>query len=373
MANQQLTTFQDLLPHISTKESAIEFAMRHNLIAKTIDCPVGHQVNLKVNNMYFRCFRQGCKFNKSILNNTWFSNSHLTITQNLQIMYLWSMNVRQELITHEVKFGSPNTIINHCMMIREVFIVLGNEWQADRGPGKVVEIDESKYGKRKYNRGKRVEGNWVFGAIERRVSNNDPINVRLFLVADRTAETLISIIRNTILPGTTILSDCWASYNSIKNQDEKEYIHKTVNHSIGFKAPDGTCTNMIEGTWKHSKRMVGSGKRRHLTSYLAEFCWRKSVPKGVDIFLELLKIIAKYYPGKERAEVVNQEIVNESVYTIHKKGQVISWNDYIVSLQGQLEDFGTQDEDDETDNEAEEDVENSEIEDLDQSDDELTV
>jgi hypothetical protein len=40
MAN---TTFQDLLPHISTKESAIEFAIRHNLIAKTIDCPVGHQ------------------------------------------------------------------------------------------------------------------------------------------------------------------------------------------------------------------------------------------------------------------------------------------------------------------------------------------
>ena len=35
------------------------------------------------------------------------------------------------------------------------------------GPGKVVEIDESKFGKRKYHRGKRVEGAWIFGGYER--------------------------------------------------------------------------------------------------------------------------------------------------------------------------------------------------------------
>ena len=32
--------------------------------------------------------------------------------------------------------------------------------------GKEVEIDESKFGKRKYHRGKRVDGVWVFGVIE---------------------------------------------------------------------------------------------------------------------------------------------------------------------------------------------------------------
>ena len=29
-----------------------------------------------------------------------------------------------------------------------------------------VQIDESKFGKRKYNPGRRVEGQWVFGGIE---------------------------------------------------------------------------------------------------------------------------------------------------------------------------------------------------------------
>ena len=34
------------------------------------------------------------------------------------------------------------------------------------GEGKVVQIDESKFGKRKYHRGHHVEGQWVFGGIE---------------------------------------------------------------------------------------------------------------------------------------------------------------------------------------------------------------
>ena len=35
------------------------------------------------------------------------------------------------------------------------------------GPGVEVEIDESKFGKIKYNRGRQVEGHWVFGGVER--------------------------------------------------------------------------------------------------------------------------------------------------------------------------------------------------------------
>lgn len=34
------------------------------------------------------------------------------------------------------------------------------------GPGQIVEIDESKFGKRKHHRGKRVEGQWIFGGFE---------------------------------------------------------------------------------------------------------------------------------------------------------------------------------------------------------------
>jgi hypothetical protein len=35
------------------------------------------------------------------------------------------------------------------------------------GVGLEVEIDESKYGRRKHHRGHRIEGQWVFGGFER--------------------------------------------------------------------------------------------------------------------------------------------------------------------------------------------------------------
>lgn len=52
------------------------------------------------------------------------------------------------------------------------------------GPGHIVEIDEVKIGKRKYNRDRLVKGNWIFGGYER-----DTKKVFIVPVEDRTEET----------------------------------------------------------------------------------------------------------------------------------------------------------------------------------------
>ena len=78
-------------------------------------------------------------------------------------------------------------------------IILEQDSEVIGGPGKIVEIDESKFGKRKYNRGKRVDGVWVFGGIEQ--GSN-----RMFMTAveDRSTATLLPIIKKFIKPGITI-------------------------------------------------------------------------------------------------------------------------------------------------------------------------
>ena len=77
------------------------------------------------------------------------------------------------------------------------------------GLGTVVEIDESKFGKRKYNRGRMVEGTWVLGGIQRETNH-------CFLTpcpANRRNEaTLLPIIQQFVLPGTTIITDGWKAY-----------------------------------------------------------------------------------------------------------------------------------------------------------------
>ncbi|KAK3876134.1 hypothetical protein Pcinc_019043 [Petrolisthes cinctipes] len=63
---------------------------------------------------------------------------------------------------------SNKTICDWASFCREVLI----EWSVKRqgkigGKDMIVEIDESKFGKLKYNVGRIVEGQWVFGGIFR--------------------------------------------------------------------------------------------------------------------------------------------------------------------------------------------------------------
>ena len=70
---------------------------------------------------------------------------------------------------------------------------------------------------------------------------------------------------------------------SIKSLPEG-YIHGTVNHSKEFNSMDGTCTNTIEGSWRHLKRSLPLAVRQSCyDGYLGEFLWRQK-HRGLDLF-----------------------------------------------------------------------------------------
>lgn len=64
---------------------------------------------------------------------------------------------------------SERSVVDWYSYAREVcdYILQTNENNIIVGPGIVVEIDESKFGKRKYHKDRRVDGVWVFRGKER--------------------------------------------------------------------------------------------------------------------------------------------------------------------------------------------------------------
>lgn len=101
------------------------------------------------------------------------------------------------------------------------------------------------------------------------------------VVPDRTAGTLLPIIQQPTLPGTTIHSDEWSAYRHVSTLPNIQR-HRMVNHSLHFVAPNGVHTQNVESYWSCAKlkfkRMKGI-RADQLPSYLDEFLWRKRFGK----------------------------------------------------------------------------------------------
>ncbi|GBM05487.1 hypothetical protein AVEN_94773-1 [Araneus ventricosus] len=95
------------------------------------------------------------------------------------------------------------------------------------------------------------------------------------VVDERSADILLEVIKRRILPGTTIMSDCWSSYSCLSDEGFKDL---TVNHSATFVDPDTEVhTNAIEGTWSALKRSLHGINQvaGEFDAYMAEYIWRR--------------------------------------------------------------------------------------------------
>ncbi|KAJ8964190.1 hypothetical protein NQ314_005071 [Rhamnusium bicolor] len=232
-----------------------------------MEITVAHPYTFRCQKRTSKKTKRKCNVNVSIFKKTFFFRVKLSVTTVAEFVFIYFNRPPPRIKYIERELGlTQKTIVDFCSFIREVIIF----WASKNstvigGEGKIVEIDEAKIGKRKYNKGRYLEGQWVFGGIERGSRN-------FFLVAveDRSAGTLVDIIKNKIAPGTTIFSDCWRAYDSL---GENQYKHLTVNHSVNFVDPDtGTHTQNIERLWVEVRKLVPRFGRtkRHYEGYLSE-------------------------------------------------------------------------------------------------------
>eukprot|EP01084_Bolivina_argentea_P002363 4354_1 len=233
----------------------------------------------------------------SIRSDTMFDNSPLLLSDHLKILYKYYYGVPVERAAKQTKL-SRVTIIKYYQIYRKCLGSAVTAYYADAGNklGRemVIEIDESKFNKKRKNyRGNDTGPDmWVFGLVERNSGR-----CYLITVPDRSAETLIPIIRRIAGDASTVISDQWRAYLSLGDEG---YVHVTVNHSVQFVDPlTGEHTNTIEGLWSNAKdkfKAMHGSLREYAQSYLDEFMFRRLFSRSNNgLMQEMMISIARYY------------------------------------------------------------------------------
>ena len=276
--NCYLSHMQLVVYYFGQPEKVIKYCQDHGVISSESDilCPTcSTQCRLDLRRKAFRCDksysvrkkkRRRCNFFVSIFKGTWFGKSQVDIETNFFLVYIYLSDTLFTYKYVENELGLSKTTINDwCSFVREVVLhwVLGNKSKIG-GVGTTVEIDESKFGKRKYNVGRLVTGQWVFGGICRETREFFAVPVE-----NRDTSTLLAILHDYVEPGTTIISDCWKAYDCLSDEG---FVHIKVNHSLNFVDPEsGAHTNTIERRWRDLKNLVPKFGRRkeQFVAYLA--------------------------------------------------------------------------------------------------------
>ena len=111
-----------------------------------------------------------------MVRNSFFKGSKLNLQQLLRIIYCFCAKSTNEFVVGE--FGiSEETVVDWYSYLRQVCL----EWAVEKtrngqkigGAGKAVEIDESMFGKRKFNQGRKTKGSWVVGGVESKIEIGD--------------------------------------------------------------------------------------------------------------------------------------------------------------------------------------------------------
>ena len=290
-----------------SEEDLIYWCVKTGILRKPIHCKrcrslTGKIITYKLSgstsyfdNFVWRCKNKDCKNIVYLRKDNKFLESFPRI--NLRILLLYVFTHFSYLVPPKT---SCDTLGLNFETIRSISHLI-TQWIVENqkleeifqgklgGKDEIVEIDESCFFRRKYNKGRMLKQVWVFGIVER-------TRGRLFVevVEKRDQKTLLPVIKKWISKDSTfVISDEWKSYKKLK---DLRFNHHSVNHSKNFTDPINPQihTQTIENRWGQIKLMIkkmGRISREILPQKLKEITWRMKNREKIQI--ELLHIIVK--------------------------------------------------------------------------------
>ncbi|KAG0417944.1 hypothetical protein DMUE_6411, partial [Dictyocoela muelleri] len=171
-----------------------------------------------------KCTRNRCRKEQTFLVKPPFFHSNLSFMDIVKVIFhlVNGDKIKNIYMLYGIDKKSIMRILKVIGMVCEEY----NRSIKIGGTGIIVEVDESKFGKRKYNRGHRVNGSWILGGVER----GGDRKIFLDVIERRNAIILEEVIRRRINEGSIIYTDAWRGYSNLNQYFE----HYTVNHSVNF-------------------------------------------------------------------------------------------------------------------------------------------
>lgn len=292
---------------IATNESCFKKMRSLKLFPEIMLCPKCNSImniNIRENSVYIhaRCSRNSDHENQNevdinLLKDTFMYKGKLRLQQYILLLYCFRWKFTYEQSRQECSI-QPNirmstaTICKYFHLFREALELFALQISRTEGkiggPNTVVEIDETKIGKRKYNRGRLQEGTWILGMLERQSGNIRLIKCPL---NKRDQKTLFELIIENVEPNTTIMTDKWKGYSSLSGS----FHHLTVNHTYNFIDPlSHASTQQIEATWSSLKRGIlrTHTSKEHLSLYLFEYMVRYyCIKKDISLMKSLCQVL----------------------------------------------------------------------------------
>lgn len=222
----------------------------------------GHKVYRLVGKRY-RC--PGCGYTFGDCTGRWIGQLNITAKQWFWIIKLFELEVSTRRIAKEVEISYP-TALKATHLIRYAILQQAEDFPLLRGE---IELDESYFGgRRKGRRGRGAAGKVpVFGILERHG------HVRVSIIEDVSAETLLNKTVTMVKRGSIIYTDKFKSYDALMFCG---YRHLKVDHGKRF-ARGKVYINGLEGFWSFAKERLikfhGVSKKR-FPVYLKEMEFR---------------------------------------------------------------------------------------------------
>lgn len=234
----------------------------------------------------YRCKRCGYRFHD--FTGRWINKLNISFKKWLWIIKLFELEVSARKITQQVQLSYP-TVLKAVTLIR--IAIVANAKDAQDLLNGEIELDETYFGGRR--KGKRGRGAYnkvpVFGILERDGT------VRVDVVKDVTAESLLSMTVKTVRRGSIVYTDKFRSYDALMFCG---YRHLRVDHKKRF-ATGKVYINGLEGFWSYAKERItkfhGVSKGK-FPLYLKEMEFRYN-NRIKDIFTLLVKNICSIVPN----------------------------------------------------------------------------